>query len=185
MRLFQRTLLVAGSSLLFYFWNVTAFSKIDSDFPNYYTAARLVIEGGNLTSLYDDAWFQKQIEREGIDREGKFSPFPPLDAFIMIPIAHLSPQHALQAWTIVNVLLLGANILLLSKILGRGWVWSGLLFLGSGLALVNNFRLGQFYLALSLLLSAGYLFPPEKLFLRSGMALRAGRVQACVAAPSF
>ena len=173
MRLFQRTLLVAGSSLLLYFGIVPAFSKIDSDFPNYYTAARLVIEGGNLTSLYDDAWFQKQIEREGIDREGKFSPFPPLDAFIMIPIAHLSPQHALQAWTIVNVLLLGANILLLSKILGRGWVWSGLLFLGSGIALVNNFRLGQFYLALSLLLSAGYLYWRKEFFRRSGSVLGA------------
>ena len=66
MRLFQWTLLVAGSFLLLYFGIVPAFSRIDSDFPNYYTSARLVIEGGNLTNLYDDAWFQKQIEREGI-----------------------------------------------------------------------------------------------------------------------
>src|SRR6266850_383146 len=118
MRRFQWTLLAVGSSLLLYFGIIPAFSRIDSDFPNYYTSARLVIEGGKLTGLYDDAWFQKQIEREGIDQEGRFSPFPPVDALIMIPFASLSPQHALQAWTIVNVLLLAANVQLLSKILG-------------------------------------------------------------------
>ncbi|TLY28051.1 MAG: DUF2029 domain-containing protein [Ignavibacteria bacterium] len=149
MRLFQWTLLVAGSFLRFY-------------------------EGGNLTNLYDDAWFQKQIEREGIDQEGRFSPFPPLDAFIMIPLAYLPPRYALQAWTIVNVLLLGANVLLLSKILRRDLVWSALLFLGTGIALVNNFRLGQFYLALSLLVSAGYLYWRKARFGRSGSLLGAG-----------
>ncbi|HYQ86173.1 MAG TPA: glycosyltransferase family 87 protein [Bacteroidota bacterium] len=173
MRLFQWTLLVVGSSLLLYFGIVPAFSKIDSDFPNYYTSARLVVEGGNLTNLYDDAWFQKQIEREGIDQEGRFSPFPPVDAFIMIPLAYLPPRYALQAWTIVNVLLLGANVLLLSRILGRDRLWSALLFLGSGIALVNNFRLGQFYLALSLLLLAGYLYWRKARSGRSGSLLGA------------
>src|SRR3982074_2763817 len=37
---------------------VPAMSKIDSDFPNYFTAAKIVADGENVERLYDDSWFQ-------------------------------------------------------------------------------------------------------------------------------
>src|SRR5579862_5249150 len=36
-----------------------------SDFPNYYTAACIVREHGDGSRLYDDAWFQQQVQHCG------------------------------------------------------------------------------------------------------------------------
>src|SRR5215831_11056017 len=65
------------------------FSRIDSDFPNYLTAAKIVANGGDTARLYDDAWFQDEMRRYGMNVAGKFSPFPPPTALLMIPFAGL------------------------------------------------------------------------------------------------
>lgn len=133
-----------------------ALTKIDSDFPNYYVSAKLVLKGGEVDRLYDDDWFQQQIYLEGINQLGKFSPFPPVTAFVFIPLAWLKPLDALRAWTFFNIVILVASIVLLSKIVNKDWLWCSLIFLLSGHALINNFRLGQFYLVLTLVILGGY-----------------------------
>src|SRR5580693_8960694 len=40
---------------------VPAFSKLDADFPGYFTAAKIVASGRNVEQLYDDSWFREQI----------------------------------------------------------------------------------------------------------------------------
>ncbi|MBI1808032.1 MAG: DUF2029 domain-containing protein [Ignavibacteria bacterium] len=144
------------SSVLVWLGIIPALTRIDTDFPNYYTSSRLVIEGKDLSHLYDDDWFQDQILAYGMNQSGKFSPFPPITALIMIPLAWIAPLQALQVWTIVNIGIFIMCIVLLSKIVGKDWLWSALLFLGCGLALINNFRFGQFYLVLTFFLMLGY-----------------------------
>ena len=59
-----------------------ALYAIQSDFPNYFTSAKIVADGGDTARLYDDAWFQEQMRRYGVGEHftGKFSPFPPATA---------------------------------------------------------------------------------------------------------
>jgi hypothetical protein len=129
---------------------IPALTTVDTDFPNYYIAGRLVLEG-RFERAYDDGWFQEQIRSSGIEGMGKFSPYPPVTAFIMIPFAWLEPLNALRAWTIINLGVLLCTITLLSRMLNKDWLWSSLVILLSGHALVNNFRFGQFYLVLTFL----------------------------------
>jgi hypothetical protein len=130
---------------------IPAMTTIDSDFPNYYVAGHLALEG-RFERVYDDDWFQDQIRSFGMQQMGKFSPYPPVTAFVMMPLAPFEPIIALRAWTIINIGVLLGLIGLLSKMLNKDWLWSALLLLLSGHALVNNFRFGQFYLILSFLM---------------------------------
>src|ERR1051326_675394 len=154
LRLLMFTLL---SSIVLWLGIIPAFRGLNTDFPSYYTASRLVVEGGDLHRLYDDDWFQAQMNSYGIGQPGKFTPFPPVTALVFVPLAALPPGLALQVWTVVNCILLIFCIILLSKITGKDWLWCSLLYLAGGLALINNFRFGQLYLLLSLLVLAGYI----------------------------
>src|SRR6185437_9488590 len=90
-----------------------------TDFPNYYTAARLVRSGQHLRNFYDWTWFQRQMNYAGIEKQlGAYAPQPPLTMLAMLPIAGFAPQMAKRIWLIFNLLLLGYTIWLLST-LGR------------------------------------------------------------------
>ncbi len=130
--------------------------RIETDFPNYYTAGRLVAEGSDLSRLYDDAWFQEQIHRSGIPEQGKFSPFPPPTALLFAPLSLLPPIEALRVMTMLNLVLLLASVMLLSKILSLTPARAALLVLVSGAGLWNCFRFGQLYVALSASVILGY-----------------------------
>lgn len=134
-----------------------AWQKVDTDFPNYYTSGKVVAEGTGIDRLYDDAWFQDQIARYGMELQGKFSPFPPPTALLFVPLAAFEPLAALRIMTVLNLLLLIAAMIVLARIT-RGALWeSALLILLSGLGLANCFRFGQLYIALSFCLLLGYL----------------------------
>jgi hypothetical protein len=47
---------------------VPALSKVDTDFPNYFTAAKILADGGNTDRLYDNGWFQDQMRRYQIGK---------------------------------------------------------------------------------------------------------------------
>ena len=143
---------------IFFIWKglIPAYTSLQTDFPNYYTSSRLVLEGNHFEKFYDDVWFQEQIHRFGINEQGKFSPFPPLTTLVFLPIAKLEPLLAKQIWTTINLLLLVFNIVLVSSILKTNWKIPLLIFLLSGLALINNFRFGQLYLLLTFTITLGY-----------------------------
>ena len=52
-------------SLLVFFWKafLPRLDQQTTDFPNYYTAARLLRNGAPLRLNYDWTWFQRQIAR--------------------------------------------------------------------------------------------------------------------------
>jgi hypothetical protein len=154
------TLLCAALALLLWVRGIVpAVSRIDTDFPNYLTAARIVADGGPTARLYDDAWFQAQMRTYGIGdpKIGKFGPFPPPTALLMVPLARLQPLDALRVMTGISLLCLAWSIVLLSRLLGRSLAEAGCLVLLSGYAVYNVLKFGQPYILVSTSCILGYL----------------------------
>jgi hypothetical protein len=137
---------------------VPASSQLTSDFPSYFTAARIVAEGGSVERLYDIPWFQEQMRRYriGTPAEGKFSPFPPPTALLLVPFTPLEPLNALRALTGVSALCLIGSIILLARILSWSVVDAAVLVLLSGVAILGGLRLGQPYILVSASCILGY-----------------------------
>jgi Glycosyltransferase family 87 len=146
------TLLLAARGI------VPALSKVDTDFPNYFTAAKIVADGGNTDRLYDNGWFQDQMRRYQIGKasEGEFKPFPPPTALLLLPLARLQPLDALRVLTVGSVLCLICSIILLAKILSWSLADSTVFVLLSGYAVLGALRLGQPYILVSLSCVIGY-----------------------------
>ena len=150
---------------------VPAFSKMDTDFPNYFTAAKIVADGGDTDRLYDTPWFQEQMRRYriGSASEGAFKPFPPPTALLLIPLTRFEPLNALRVMTAVSVLCLLCSIVLLARILSWSLPDSGALILLSGYAVLNTLRLGQPYILVSLSCILGYYAHLERRPLLAGI----------------
>jgi hypothetical protein len=130
---------------------IPAWTSLHSDFPNYYLSASILLEGKDISHLYDDEWFNRQLQVRGLAEQGKFSPFPPATAFVLLPLAKLPPLAAKRAWTMCNICFLLCIIYLLQKVTFWNWIECAILVLITGQALINNFRLGQLYLMVSCL----------------------------------
>lgn len=119
--------------------------KMQSDFPNYFTASKLLIDGAETDSIYNNAWFQKKIHEAGFTQEGKFTPFPPVTALVFVPIAWMEPLTAKRCWMIVNLILAAGLVRMGSKLtqLKNNLVF--IILLLSGIGLANNLYLGQLY----------------------------------------
>ncbi|MGH7492199.1 MAG: glycosyltransferase 87 family protein [bacterium] len=127
------------------------------DFANYYTASRLIAEGKPLQLAYRDfVWFQKQIDRYGIEHQlGGFIPHPPPAALVMLPLASFTPLVAKRVWIVLNLIFAIGCIMLFARITAMPWLPVAIVFLGTGFGLVNNFLFGQMYLLLLATLAGG------------------------------
>ena len=131
-------------------------SQMGTDFPNYYTAAKLTRQGQPLRLFYDWTWFQRQIHYAGIDHQlGGYVPHTPATMLPFIPLSFLEPQTAKRAWLLLELLFLAASIVLLSRLSGLSLLETLVLALLAHAALGNNFVIGQYYLFILLLLICG------------------------------
>src|SRR6267378_2012330 len=92
-------LLIGLAALVFSQGLRPALSRVDADFPGYFSAAKIVADGGDARQLYDDSWFQQQIRRYGMEsaeNPGIFVPCPPPTALLLVPLAPLEPLTALR-----------------------------------------------------------------------------------------
>ncbi len=65
-------------------------THVETDFPNYYTAAVLAHRHAPLRNFYDWTWFQRQMNYAGTERQlGGYTPQPPL---AMVPPAPARPK---------------------------------------------------------------------------------------------
>jgi hypothetical protein len=135
---------------------IPALSRIDTDFPNYLTAAKIVSDGGDTERLYDDSWFRAQMRRYGMGSGGRFLPFTPPTALLLLPLAHLQPLAALRVVTVVSVLCLVVSIALLAKTLSWDVLATAVFVLSSGHAILNGLRFGQPYIVVSAFCILGY-----------------------------
>jgi hypothetical protein len=137
---------------------VPAMSTLDTDFPNYLTAAKIVADGGPADRLYDTPWFQEQMRRYGIGvpSEGKFAPFPPPTALLLVPLARLQPLYALRVMTVVSLACLSGAIVLLARALSWRTIDAAVFVLLSGYAILSDLRFGQPYIVVSFCCILGY-----------------------------
>jgi hypothetical protein len=138
----------------------TSFRKgwthVETDFPNYYTAAVLARHHEPLPRYYDWTWFQRQMNYTGTEKQlGGYIPQTPLTMLPLLPLSGLAPQHAKQAWLALNLILLGICTVLIARLMqiSAGIV---LLIAFAGYAsLAANFLLGQYYVLVMLFLTMG------------------------------
>jgi glycosyl transferase family 87 len=137
---------------------VPAMSRLDADFPSYFTAAKIVADGGEVGRLYDTAWFQDQMRRYGVGvpQEGKFAPFPPPTALLLVPLAHAPPLTALRILTVVSALVLVLAAILVSKILSRPLTEAAVFVLLASYPICSTLRFGQPYILVSAASLLGY-----------------------------
>jgi hypothetical protein len=128
-------------------------TQVETDFPNYYTAAVLTVQGQPLWNFYDWTWFQRQMNYTGTERQlGSYIPFPPFAMAPVLPLVGLEPQQAKQVWLIFTLLCLMASVWMLARLTGFDPTEILILALLARNALSNNFILGQDYVFLLLIL---------------------------------
>ena len=132
-------------------------THLDTDFPNYYTAAWAVRQGLPLREYYDWTWFARQMNYAGIEWQlGTYTPQTPLTMLPMIPLTRFPPQRAKQVWLVLSLVFLGVAIWLLSRMTRFTVEEIWLLVFCGYFSLRPNFLYGQYYLFLLFLFTAAY-----------------------------
>ena len=165
---------LVGMLVFTFAWSalIPAWSTLNTDFPNYYLAAKLFREGYPFERVYDWIWFQRQKDHAGIDQPivGTVLLTPP-SLVVLSPWTSLAPLPAKRRWLLANVAFLLAAILLLKLITSLKWRQAVLLAFLAIAPLRNNFLFGQMHVLVLLLLAlAAYLYFRDYPFL-AGIAL--------------
>jgi hypothetical protein len=155
-----RAALATGETLLLlllfanFCWNSLrpAWKTLNTDFPNYYLAARLYREGYPLARLYDWTWLQREKHRFEIDQPlVGFVPLTPFSLMAVAPFAGLPPLAAKHMWLALNLAFLALEWRLLAGMTGLGGRRTLLLIFLAILPLKTNLLYGQYYVLLLLL----------------------------------
>ena len=132
----------------------TGWTQPSTDFPNYYTAARLLRQRKSLRCFYDWTWFARQMEYAGAAGQlGAYTPQTPLTMLPMEGLATLPLQEAKRVWIALNLMLLAGVVYMLSRVTGVVWEYIALLAFGGFSSLTTNFIYGQYYVFLLFLIT--------------------------------
>jgi len=148
----------------------TGWTQRSTDFPNYYTAAVLARHGEPLHKYYNWTWFEKQLSLAGFEAQlGAYTPQTPLAMLPMVALAGYKPLVARRLWLLVNLILLGVVIGLLSRFTEFRWEWiSMLVVLGKG-SLATNILYGQYYVFLLFLITITFCLLDRRRDMASGL----------------
>lgn len=134
-----------------------AWGTLNTDFPNYYMAARLVHERYDTSRMYEWSWIEREKDHRGVDiRVIGLLPITPFSTLAILPLTQLTPLAAKHIWILLN----------LAFLLPIGWMlqlMTELSYRRIGLAIFLSFPMyrnllyGQFYILLLLLLIAACL----------------------------
>ena len=148
-----------------------AWHSLNTDFPNYYTTARLVHDRVDTTRAYEWIWLQRQKDHRGIDQPLiGLAPITPISTLAVYPLVHMAPLAAKHAWIILSLALLLGTALLLRSISGIPMQRIALVVVLSYPLLVNLLY-GQYYVLLLFLLTAACWLSLRQLRFLSGLAI--------------
>lgn len=173
LKVWAERLLFAFLFLLFVFRAfLPAWRHIDSDFTNYYLAARIYREGYPVERVYEWTWFQRQKDHLGLDRPlVGFAQSALPSVLFVAPLSFMAPLTANRWWLVVNLALLPLTGLVLKKMTSMPLRRVGALMFLAVSPLQSNFLLGQAHLIMLLLLAvAAWLYFDQRHFL-SGFVL--------------
>ena len=139
--------LFAGRSFL------PAWRNLNTDFPNYYVAARLYTQGVSLARVYDWVWYQRQKDHLGMEKRiVGFIPFTIYSAMPLVPLASLPPLTAKHYWLVINLALLAFSLFLLCKMTTLGVLRTLILVFLAIEPLHRQFLYGQLHIVMLLLI---------------------------------
>ena len=119
-------------------------------FAAYYTAARLVRAENAGPQLYDDAWFNDQVDHAVPGIQDIYSPNPPSAALLLMPLSRARYETARTIWILLTVVILAVTLALIVRDLSLRQPIA-LIFVSVALAsqpLEANMRQGQVYVLL-------------------------------------
>ncbi len=132
--------------------------EVQTDFPNYHTAAVLARRHAPVEQYYDWPWFQRQMNYAGWGGQlGGYIPQTPLTMLPMLPLAGLAPMEAKRVWLVLSLVFLAGAVWLLGLAAGIEAPMLLLLTFAGYASLHTNFLLGQYYVLLLFLLTAAVL----------------------------
>jgi hypothetical protein len=126
-----------------------------TDFPDFYCAARMLLDG-RAGQLYDPA-VQYQYQAEYAGRVGTLYIHPPFETVVYLAVAWLPLRFAYLLWSLINAGLLCIAARRLASTVRRGWSWElSLVFSITFVPLLLCLIQGQDSLVLFLLLVLTY-----------------------------
>jgi Glycosyltransferase family 87/WD40-like Beta Propeller Repeat len=153
-RSLERAVLCLAVLYLFVHTVPSAWRTLNTDFPNYYTSARLAHEGYDMSRMYEWPWIEREKDHRAVDiRVIGLLPITPFSTLVMWPLTGLAPLTAKHIWILLNLMFL----------IPIGWMlrWmTGLSYQRVALVLAlcfplhRNLSYGQFYVFLLLLIVA-------------------------------
>jgi Glycosyltransferase family 87 len=117
-------------------------SSRGTDFPDFYSASRMLIEGQGH-ELYD-AQVQRQFQSRYVGRVGTLYIHPPFEALFYLTVAWLPLNNAYALWTVLNLAFLGIITRKLTNDVLPTWDWRLLLIASlTFIPVLLNFLQGQ------------------------------------------
>lgn len=156
---------------------IPAWQSLNTDFRNYYVAARLFREKSSMLRVYDFTWFQRQKDHQGVQQcIVGYVPDTLLSALPIVPFAGLSPLTAKRWWLVINVVFLAFSALVLTQITQLGWRRVLIIIFLAVEPISTSFLYGQMHLFVFLLLAGAAWCSERNRAATSGMcvALAAG-----------
>ncbi len=150
-------LVCISSGLIFVWYSVRWAPRVTHGFAAYYTYARMLLDGEDLTQVYDYEEFNKRIHEYGMENVRDMPNNIPTNSVVMLPVAWMSPVAAKVSWTVISLIAFGASVALLFHLYGislRENLHLGILtlvFLWR--PIYENVAFGQIYFVLLLLFS--------------------------------
>jgi hypothetical protein len=131
-----------------------AWRTLNTDFPNYYLAARLAHERYDTSRMYEWRWIEREKDHRAVDiRVIGLLPITPFSTLAMWPETGLAPLDAKRIWILLNLVLLVPIGWMLRSMTGLNSRRIAPAFLLS-FPLHRNLLYGQFYVLLLLLIVA-------------------------------
>jgi Glycosyltransferase family 87/WD40-like Beta Propeller Repeat len=169
------TVLVVLAGVFLWRGLVPAWKTLNTDFVDYYLAARLYRGGYPLDQIYDWTWVQRQKDHAGIERPiVAFTSLTPFSLLPALPFASLPPLSAKRGWLVLSLVLLGLTGWLLQRMSKLEWRRVAILLFLAVVPLRTSFLFGQqTVLLLFLFTLAAYLYVEHRP-LASGLTLAVG-----------
>src|ERR1700677_3406635 len=146
-----------------------AWGKLNTDFPNYYTTARLAHEGYDTTRVYEWVWLQRQKDHSAIDIPAiGLILITPFSTLAMWPITGLPALAAKHVWMLVNLALLIPPCWMMRSMTGLTYQRLALV-LALSFPLHRNLLYGQFYVFLLVLIVAACWAYLRELYVLAGI----------------
>ena len=150
----ERVVLLVAAVFLFAHSMPRAWRTLNTDFPNYYTAARLVHEGYDTSRMFEWQWIEREKDHRAVDiRVIGMLPITPFSTLAVYPFVSLEPLAAKHIWILLNLACLIPIGLMLRSMTGLSLQRIALVILLS-FPLHRNLLYGQFYILLLLMLVA-------------------------------